>query len=33
MVTMKSGKFVDTWVIYRSRQEAGMWVAHSLNTD
>ena len=24
---------VDTWVIYRSEEDPGMWVAHSLNMD
>ena len=26
-------QFVDTWLIYRSDEDPGLWVAHSLNTD
>ena len=26
-------RFIDTWVLYLSEDEEGMWVAHSLNTD
>ena len=25
--------FADVWVIYKSDEDPGMWVAHSLNTD
>ncbi len=26
-------QFIDSWVLYLSDDEEGMWVAHSLNTD
>ena len=33
MTTGDIKTLVDTWIIYPSPDDAGMWVAHSVNTD